>query len=453
MENKPPIARAGIDEIITLPNDSVLLDGSTSSDVDGIIITYKWANILSPASPNISTPDSSKSMVSALIEGFYQFELTVQDDGGLFAKDTVQVSVNALVNQPPLAYGCNDTNRTYISAQLIPAGKMTLAGVRRVVASVGNKIVFAGDNCCGGSDAVDIYDIITQTCTPARLSIARWGMAVVSAGNRIFFAGGTWGDGSSSNRYYNTVDIYDVSTNTWSVAALSRARSGIAAAVVGNKVFFAGGETERDYAPTDIVDIYDLSTNTWSKDKLSAPRSYITAATINNKIYFAGGHVDGQNGYTTKTIDIYDNATGTWSTAALHEPKVMFSAIAAEGKIYWAGGFAQNYKVSCEVEIEDVATRKRSFANLFKEGVWLQNAGYNPVIKDRKIIFLRTGWLQSPDDKFDMFDMATGTWLIGKLPGGMTFQEASVISVNNTIYLGGGYVNGVPSNQIYKLEF
>lgn len=35
--NKPPIAIAGSDQVITLPTDSVILDGSLSNDPDGTI--------------------------------------------------------------------------------------------------------------------------------------------------------------------------------------------------------------------------------------------------------------------------------------------------------------------------------------------------------------------------------------------------------------------------------
>ena len=36
--NKPPIAVAGPDQVITLPTDSVSLDGNSSSDPDGAIM-------------------------------------------------------------------------------------------------------------------------------------------------------------------------------------------------------------------------------------------------------------------------------------------------------------------------------------------------------------------------------------------------------------------------------
>ena len=48
--NKSPIAVAGPDQVITLPTDSVLPDGSSSSDPDGRISEWLWATISGPAS-------------------------------------------------------------------------------------------------------------------------------------------------------------------------------------------------------------------------------------------------------------------------------------------------------------------------------------------------------------------------------------------------------------------
>jgi len=35
----------------------------------------------------------------------------------------------------------------------------------------------------------------------------------------------------------------------------------------------------------------------------------------------------------------------------------------------------------------------------------------------------------------------------------MSIKHASIISLDNTIYLAGGFVNGVLSNKVWKLEF
>jgi hypothetical protein len=53
-KNKPPIAVAGPDQVVTLPTDSVSLDGSSSSDPDGRISEWLWTKISGPASFDIS---------------------------------------------------------------------------------------------------------------------------------------------------------------------------------------------------------------------------------------------------------------------------------------------------------------------------------------------------------------------------------------------------------------
>ena len=84
------------------------------------------------------------------------------------------------------------------------------------------------------------------------------------------------------------MDIYDASTGTWSVAHLSEARTSITSAVLGNKVFFAGGTKDWMYG-SRVVDIYDISTNTWSTALLTDAKMSISSVTDGNKVYFAGG--------------------------------------------------------------------------------------------------------------------------------------------------------------------
>lgn len=74
------------------------------------------------------------------------------------------------------------------------------------------------------------------------------------------------------------------------------------------------------------------------------------------------------------------------------------------------------------------------------------------AVKDNKIVFF-TGanvWGEL-NNRFDIYDVLTNTWSIGLLPAGI--YGASIISVNNTIYVAGGIVDGVASNRVWKLEF
>jgi Tol biopolymer transport system component len=107
--NKPPIAVAGPDQSITLPTDSISLDGSASSDPDGTISGWLWTKI-SGASFIIVNTTTPKTIVGNLDTGIYKFELQVTDDKGLTAKDTMQVTVNSVtpINRPPVANAGTD---------------------------------------------------------------------------------------------------------------------------------------------------------------------------------------------------------------------------------------------------------------------------------------------------------------------------------------------------------
>jgi len=122
--NKPPISVAGPDQVITLPTDSVSLDGSASGDPDGMISGWLWTKISGPASFNIIKSTDSTTKAKALVTGAYLFELKVTDNGGLFTKDTVQVIVNdpTQPNRSPMANAGPD------QAITLPVNTTTLDG-------------------------------------------------------------------------------------------------------------------------------------------------------------------------------------------------------------------------------------------------------------------------------------------------------------------------------------
>ena len=104
--NVGPVANAGADQTITLPVNSVTLDGSGSVDPDGSISKYGWALVSGPAGSALSSKTIDQPIASNLAAGVYVFELTVTDNSGATGSDRVTITVKPAVvvpNQAPVA--------------------------------------------------------------------------------------------------------------------------------------------------------------------------------------------------------------------------------------------------------------------------------------------------------------------------------------------------------------
>lgn len=101
--NLPPTVNAGADVTITLPINSVTLNGS-AIDSDGSISKYQWSKIGGGAAIIVS-PTSARTSVTSLTEGLYTFQLAATDDDGVTSYDLVSVTVKAAVIIPPPTAG------------------------------------------------------------------------------------------------------------------------------------------------------------------------------------------------------------------------------------------------------------------------------------------------------------------------------------------------------------
>ncbi len=100
--NAKPTANAGADQTVVGPN-SVTLDGTQSSDRDGTIASYQWAQ--TAGTPvTLSTPASASTSVdlpSVTTTETFTFSLTVTDNEGATSVDTVNITVNSDTVTPP----------------------------------------------------------------------------------------------------------------------------------------------------------------------------------------------------------------------------------------------------------------------------------------------------------------------------------------------------------------
>jgi hypothetical protein len=483
--NIGPVAVAGADRVIDFPKDSVHLDGSFSADADGTITTYHWEMVNGPQRFEIVSASTAKTAVTGLVEGMYEFQLTVTDNLGALSKDVVQVRV----------YGigpCNEAVLKVISGpgELKEFGSLSLNRSVYMSAAAADKMVFAG----GGSDIngnyvptnlVDIYNLTTKTWSTAQLSRKDFQNAI-PAGNRILFTG------SEGN-----IDVYDAAANTWSVLSSNPAAGRFlhSIAVLGNKVFFAGGFS--NVTPNSVVNIYDAASGTWSVAQLSEARAGMVTATVGNKLVFAGGFrkfnaIDEYAEDPSKKVDIYDGVTGSWTTAdlpglgmgggnaATSGSKAVFAfdglnevsifdaagnswstaplsiarssarAMAVGNKILIAGGYVVNSGESSRVDIYDAVTGNWSAANMSQPGVvsWSLAVG-------NKLLF--SVWNGTPNDGrvIEVYDAATNAFSTIRLNHPIW---SSPVVGDGKVYFGGATVmtpggqNDRPSCKAWELS-
>lgn len=119
--NQAPFANAGSNQSIKLPVNSITLTG-TGTDPDGTIASYSWTKISGPACALAGETTASLS-VTNMLEGTYQFRLTVTDDDGATGSGEVTVTVlAAAINLPPNVSAGADVNVVQ------PANTATLTG-------------------------------------------------------------------------------------------------------------------------------------------------------------------------------------------------------------------------------------------------------------------------------------------------------------------------------------
>ncbi|KAK6014940.1 hypothetical protein OSTOST_19665, partial [Ostertagia ostertagi] len=124
-ENFPPVADAGGNHTVILPENAIVLDGNAKDD--GSIVSYNWTQIeyalsslsillnfhtpyfSGPSRASLVNADKAKATASRLQEGVYRFLLTVVDDGGLNGTASAYITVERSKNEPPVARAPNVT--------------------------------------------------------------------------------------------------------------------------------------------------------------------------------------------------------------------------------------------------------------------------------------------------------------------------------------------------------
>lgn len=128
VQGQNPLAVAQAPSSISLPVDSVTLDGGASYDPLGTIASYNWSCISGQSGYMFNSTTNKVAKVSGLTGGVYDFLLNVKNNRGYEASDTVSVLVKNAVVTGPVAVIRNPGLVTATSATLDASASYTATG-------------------------------------------------------------------------------------------------------------------------------------------------------------------------------------------------------------------------------------------------------------------------------------------------------------------------------------
>lgn len=115
--------------------------------------------------------------------------------------------------------------------------------------------------------------------------------------------------GMGNSRPLSSVEVYNVATNSWTMAApMFYPRTNFGGGIISNQIFIVGGKNGDLYKNT--AEMYNVATNTWTEipSKMKTARASFAYGVINNEMVVCGG-INGQEKVTT--CELYDGKTWT----------------------------------------------------------------------------------------------------------------------------------------------
>ena len=262
----------------------------------------------------------------------------------------------------------------------------------------------------------------------AHLSEARDHITSVKAGDYVLFATGFTQDGGT-----NVVDLYNVSTNGWTVHHLPYISENYTVSkemvAFGNKVFFVNTS-----APTDEIQVFDAGFNNWSAMHLSEARGYISIGVAGEYVVFAGGLLAGEA--FSSTVDLYHVPTGTWQVAQMTVPRAFVAITGLNSKVFLAGGYDSYTTLSDRVDVLNTSTWTRDTHTLV-----VPRAVIEAVTVGNKVLLAGGGLIDDfdPYNEVDIYDGDADTWLSAAMVQYDYSGKLESALVGNKVYFHGGY--------------
>lgn len=205
------------------------------------------------------------------------------------------------------------------------------------------EVVLLGGLDAAGDVVGDVYtfdpvnEVYSAPLTPMPTPRYRFGAACKDG--KVWVAGG-FNNSHAGNMGWSidSVDIYDVATDTWtSGPALNTARGDLALANFGGDLYAMGGYDWSYTALASVEKLADGATSWTAAASMSSPKGDLQAAVIDGMVYVPGGWNAGST--FLSELDVYDPSADSWSLGpSMDAPRGDTAVVALDGKVFVIGG-------------------------------------------------------------------------------------------------------------------
>ncbi|MDZ4700414.1 MAG: malectin domain-containing carbohydrate-binding protein, partial [Rhodothermales bacterium] len=182
---------------------------------------------------------------------------------------------------------------------------------------------------------------VGATIPAARL---RGSAGAVAYNGKLYLVSGSLGGHAGSAVYLPMFDQYDPATGAWTIMPnMPRGRDHFNAAIIGDKLYVAGGRAGSVGSTIPEVDVYDFNAGSWSTlpvltGNIPTPRGGTAAAVVGNDLFILGGE-SGLQQLAHNEVEVLDTSTNSWRTLdALNTGRHGTAAVVDGTRVYIAAG-------------------------------------------------------------------------------------------------------------------
>ena len=257
---------------------------------------------------------------------------------------------------------------------------------------IGDSLYAVGGRGTRPLEALNLKTLVWQTLPAPPVEMNHF--QAITYGGELFVMGAFQGKYPHEIALPN-IYIYNPKQGKWRTGPeipKGRLRGSAGVVVYKNKIYMACGITDGHYdGHVAWLDEYDPKTNVW-KRLPDAPRTrdHITAAVVGDKLYLAGGRnstarINRVLETTIAEVDVYDFKIGRWTTlpatANIPTQRAGATAVTQGGKVWIIGGETVQLLAHNEAEALDPKTNTWTAGPRLKQG----RHGTQAVVHDEKI--------------------------------------------------------------------